>query len=202
MHKCGHTYRSLYIHVWCLSLRRERCAGRCPIRSSYAADPRPLTLFPGLVRSSFSPSLASSEFLNHPEPQHPRLTLSRSWQLGPNSSLTTLPELTTVIILHRAHWSLKVIPGSLLAEVNRCVWTWDYIPKAAWHLANPRNQFFPGNSLEERLPEGIFFPLFSLLFSSCFPTCTSDLMIKDTHRCPEHCCASQDIKASTAHLWT
>lgn len=99
-------------------------AGRRPIHSGCATDPRTLTA-PRLcqVQLSLSLSLPPLSFLppQSPTPLSPPLTLPWSWQLGPSSALTTLPELTTVIILYWTQWSLKVIPTSLPVEVNRCV---------------------------------------------------------------------------------
>lgn len=155
----------------------------------------PASLSLSLSRSrSLSPS---SEFLTTPTPP---LTLPRSWQLGPNSALTTLPELTTVIILHWTHWSLKVIPTSLLVEVNRCVWCEITSQRLRGVRQIPKFNPFLGTARKDCCQRG-FFPLFPFIFNSHFLTCVSDLMTRDSHKCLEHFCVSEGINASTVHSW-
>lgn len=103
--------------MWHSGTRRARCKNMStPVRLCHWSQANDSASRPCQVQllwvSCPLPSLS---------PNPPPLTLPWSWQLGPNSALTTLPELTTVIILHWTHWSLKVIPTFPLVKVNRCV---------------------------------------------------------------------------------
>lgn len=106
-------------HNW----RREEREDVLREKIKAKGDPRLLILLPGPIRSSpsFFISLSLALLWISDDPFPPPLTLPWSWQLGPNSTLTTLPELTTVIILHYTHWSLKIIPTSLPVEVSGSV---------------------------------------------------------------------------------